>query len=118
MTEDSLTHQASAASQRDRLRKQLYDLQTADPLFDRLLRSNRSQVSVDLEGVDLDAGRLLEMSRSIARHDFLIDTELAEQVRRQLDESTGEFLAGFTELEHQVTRGRGTALEVATLLLT
>lgn len=109
---DEVAPDISTASQRDRLRKQLYDLQTADPVFEQLLRSNRSQVSLDLEGVDLDVGRLLETSRSIRHRDFLIDTELAEQVRRQLDESRGEFLAGFSELEHQVTRGKGTAGQV------
>jgi predicted Zn-dependent protease len=109
---DEVAPDISTASQRDRLRKQLYDLQTADPVFDQLLRSNRSHVSLDLDGVDLDVGRLLETSRSIRHRDFLIDTELAEQVRRQLDESRGEFLAGFSELEHQVTRGKGTAGQV------
>ncbi|MHB8589381.1 MAG: AfsR/SARP family transcriptional regulator [Candidatus Dormibacteraceae bacterium] len=108
---DEVAPDISAANQRERLRRQLYDLQTADPLFDRLLSINRSSVSLDLQGVDLDVGRLFEMSRSISHHD-LIDTELAETVRRMLDETKGEFLAGFSELERQVTRGKGMAGEV------
>jgi hypothetical protein len=108
---DEVAPDITAANQRERLRRQLYDLQEADPVFDRLLRSNRSSVSLDLQDVDLDVGRLLEMSRSISQHD-LIDTELAEQVRRMLDETKGEFLAGFSELERAVTRGKGMAGEV------
>ncbi|MHB8614116.1 MAG: AfsR/SARP family transcriptional regulator [Candidatus Dormibacteraceae bacterium] len=108
---DEVAPDISAANQRERLRRQLNDLKTADPLFDHLLRINRSSISLDLQGVELDVGRLLEMCRSISPHD-LIDTELAEQVRRTLDETKGEFLAGFSELERQVTRGKGMAGEV------
>lgn len=109
---DEVAPDMSAANQRDRLRRQLYDLQIADPVFDRLLRSNRSQVSLDLDGVALDVERLFEMSGSIQHRAVLIDSDFAEQVRRLLDETKGEFLGGFAELEHQVTRGSGTAGQV------
>jgi hypothetical protein len=108
---DEVAPDISAAHQRERLRRQLNDLKTVDPLFDRLLRIDRSHISLDLHGVDFDVARLFEMSRSISRHD-LIDTELAEQIRRLLDETKGEFLAGFSELESQVTRGKGMAGDV------
>jgi hypothetical protein len=102
----------SGGSQRDRLRKQLYDLQAADPAFEHLLRSNRAHVSLDIEHAEFDVGRLLTVSRGVRNRDLLIDTDLAEQLRIQLDGSKGDFLAGFSELEHQVTGGRGTAGQV------
>jgi hypothetical protein len=97
------------ASQRDRLRKQLYDLQSLHPVLARLVQVNRSRVSLDLQGVDFDVNRLLEISRIVAGPDSLIDTQLANRVRGVLAKSDGEFLAGFSELEHQVTGGRGSA---------
>ena len=109
---EEVAHGISPGNQRDRLRKQLYDLQSADPVFDRLLRVNRSQILVDLQGVDFDAGNLLETSRQISERDGLIGVELADQIRRQLEVTKGELLAGFSELEHQVTEGKGTASQI------
>ena len=99
-------------SQRDRLRKQLYDLQSVDPVLGRLVQVNRSRVSLDLDGVDFDVTRLLEISHIVTGPDSLIDTPLANRVRGVLAKTDGEFLAGFSELEHQVTGGRGSAAEV------
>jgi hypothetical protein len=99
-------------SQRDRLRKQLYDLQSVDPVLARLVQVNRSRVSLDLDGVDFDVTRLLEISHIVAGPDSLIDTPLANRVRGVLAKTDGEFLAGFSELEHQVTGGRGSAAEI------
>jgi hypothetical protein len=99
-------------SQRDRLRKQLYDLQSLHPVLARLVRVSRSRVSLDLQGVDFDVTRLLEISHIVAGPDSLIDTSLANRVRGVLAKTDGEFLAGFSELEHQVTGGRGSAAEV------
>jgi hypothetical protein len=101
-----------AASQRDRLRKQLYDLQSLHPVLAKLVQVNRSRVSLDLQGVDFDVTRLLEASHIVAGPDSLIDTPLANRVRSILAKTDGEFLAGFSELERQVTGGRGSAAEV------
>lgn len=109
---EEVAHGISTGHQRNRLRKQLYDLQAADPVFDRLLRTNRSQIWLDLQGVDFDATALLEASRLIRDREYLIDAELADEIRHQLEASKGEFLAGFSELEHQVTEGRGTASQI------
>jgi hypothetical protein len=109
---EEVAYGISTAGQRDRLRKQLHDLKEADPVFDRVLRANRSQVSLDLDGVDLDVGRLLQARQAIRNRDHLINSELANHFRRLLDESKGMFLTGFEELEHQVTAGRGSARQV------
>jgi hypothetical protein len=100
------------ASQRDRLRKQLYDLQSLHPSLAKLVQVNRSRVCVDLDGVDFDVTRLLEVSHIVAGPDSLIDTALADRVRGVLAKTDGEFLPGFSDLEHQVTGGRGGAAEV------
>jgi hypothetical protein len=103
-----------AASQRDRLRKQLYALHsTLGPQLRGLLRVNKTHISLDLQDVEVDAMALLEMSRLIARRHSLVDPALAEQITELLETTAGgEFLSGFSELEQQVTEGRGTASQV------
>ncbi len=103
-----------ASSQRDRLRKQLYALQgTLGSQLKGLLDVSPNRIRLELDGVDTDFGRLSEMCRVVTRRRSLIDDPLAEQIRNLLDDTGGgEFLSGFSELEHQVTEGRSSALEV------
>jgi hypothetical protein len=78
-----------------------------------LLRVNKTHISLDLQDVEVDAMALLEMSRLIARRHSLVDPALAEQITELLETTAGgEFLSGFSELEQQVTEGRGTASQV------
>jgi Bacterial transcriptional activator domain len=103
-----------AGSQRDRLRKQLYALREAlGPELRGLVQINSSHVRLDLQDVEFDVTGLLELNRLVSRRHSLIDTELADEIRRRLDDTAGgEFLSGFSELEQQVTEGHGTALQV------
>ena len=104
-----------ADSQRDRLRKQLHALQrTLGPQLKGLVSSNKTHISLDLQNVDLDVQAVITMShRLLASRHSLIDAELADQITNLLQATAGrEFLSGFSELEHQVTQGRGTASEV------
>jgi len=103
-----------APSQLDRLRKQLYALQkTLGSELKGLLQANANRVRLELGGVDTDFGRLFEICRLVSRRRSLIDNSLSEQIRGLLDETGGgEFLSGFSELEHQVTEGRSSAAEV------
>ena len=103
-----------SGSQLDRLRKQLYALQSAlGSELKALVRVTKTVVRLDLSGVDTDFGRLLEASRLVARHRTLIDDVFADQIRSLLDDTLGgEFLSSFSELEHQVTEGRGSAAQV------
>jgi hypothetical protein len=103
-----------ASSQRDRLRKQLYALQTTlGSELKGLLQVNANRIRLELGGVDTDFGRLSEMCRLLSRQRALIDKPLGEQIRNLLDDTAGgEFLSGFSELEHQVTAGRSSAAEV------
>ncbi|HAF20609.1 MAG TPA: hypothetical protein DCK96_12815, partial [Chloroflexi bacterium] len=103
-----------ASSQRDRLRKQLYALQTTlGSELKGTLQVSANRVSLQLGGVDTDFGRLSELWRLVSRRRSLIDKQLGEQIRNLLDDTAGrEFLSGFSELEHQVTAGRSSAAEV------
>lgn len=102
-----------AGSQRDRLRKQLHALQgTLGPQLKGLVRVNRTHVGLDLRQVHVDVMALLEMGQLVSRRSALIDEELADKITKQLELTTGEFLSGFSELEQQVTEGRGSASQV------
>ena len=111
---DELSPGMSKATQRERLRKQLYDLQKdIEPALAAVVRTNRSDVWLDLDDTDFDIASLRQLGERIRQRGFLIDAQLAEEVRRML-QATGEqeFLAGFEELENKVTQARGTAGEV------
>jgi DNA-binding SARP family transcriptional activator len=103
-----------AGSQRDRLRKQLHALQsTLGPQLRGLVSVNKTHITLDLVNVEVDVAAVITMSRLVARRHSLIDAGLAEQINDLLETTAGrEFLSGFSELEHQVTQGRGTASEV------
>jgi len=102
-----------AANQLDRLRKQISALKsTLGPEGKRLLQVNSTQVRLDLSSVHIDIVHLEQMARLVGRRKALIDADLVDQIRALLEETAGEFLAGFAELEQQVTGGRGTASQI------
>jgi DNA-binding SARP family transcriptional activator len=101
------------ASQRDRLRKTLHAFQSAlGPDLKGLVRVSATQIRLDLTGVNVDFVGLKELASRVTRRGGLIDASLAEDVRRLLEAMAGELLAGFSELEHQVTGGNGSAHQV------
>ena len=103
----------STVSQRDRLRKSLYALlSTLGPEAKGFLRVTSTHVTLDLSAVDVDVITLEQLSRQISRRKTLIDAELANQIKVLLEQTAGEFLAGFSELEQQVTAGHGSAAQV------
>jgi hypothetical protein len=103
----------ASTNQLDRLRKTLHAFQTALGMdLKGLVRVTATQLRLDLTGVDVDFARLEEMASRVNRRRGLIDSSLAEDIRGLLETTTGEFLAGFSELEHQVTRGEGSAHQV------
>jgi len=108
---DEVAPGIASRRQRDRLRKQLYNLQSAlGAPFEGLLQINNVRVALDFSGVDVDFVGLENLSRLVRQRPGLIDPQLADAVRELLEATAGaEFLAGFSELEHQITAGRGTA---------
>jgi DNA-binding SARP family transcriptional activator len=101
------------ASQLDRLRKQISKLKsTLGPDGRGLLQANSTHVGLDLSAVEIDVVHLEQMARLVGRRKALIDADLADHIRALLEETAGEFLTGFAELEQQVTGGRGTASQI------
>lgn len=108
---EELSPSVPETSQRERLRKQLYDLQrdTAPPIA-ALVRTNRTHVWLELESADSDVAELRRLANRIRQRGLMIDAELAEEIGQTLDlTESQEFLAGFEELENRVNQGRGNA---------
>ena len=108
---DELSPGMSKSTQRERLRKQLYDLQNdISPALAAVVRTNRSDVWMDLKETEFDVALLRQLGERVRQREFMLDSKLADEVRRTL-QATGdqEFLAGFEELENKVTQARGTA---------
>jgi DNA-binding SARP family transcriptional activator len=102
------------STQLDRMRKTLHALGEAlGPDLKNLLDKTSSHIRLDLTGIDVDFVVLSEMAAKVDRRGGLIDAALADEVRNLLETTAGgEFLAGFSELEQEVTRGRGDAARV------
>ncbi len=110
---DEASPGVAESSQRERLRKQLHDLQRHIPAeLAALVRSNRTHVWLDLEGTRSDIAALRDLSSRVRQRGFLINAALAEEIHELLAETdSGEFLPGFEELENRVNQGRGTAAQ-------
>jgi predicted Zn-dependent protease len=110
---DELSPGISDSARRQRVRKQIYDLQKdIRSELAALIRTDRTHVWLDLDSTDFDAAGLKKLCNRIAGPGSLIDRNLAQQVRQMLSATSGEFLAGFEDLQHRVTQGNGTAGEV------
>lgn len=111
---DELSPGVTEASQRERLRKQLYELQKDIPSeVAALVRTNRTHVWLELDSADSDIDSLRALGSRVRQHGFLINAELAGEIGQMLDQTDShEFLAGFEELEHKVNQGRGTAGQI------
>ena len=110
---DELSPGVPEASQRERLRKQLYDLQrNIAPEVAALVQSNRTHVWLDLRHTYSDVAELRDLCSRIRERGSLISADLAAEVHKMLELTAGEFLGGFEELENRVNQGRGTAGQV------
>jgi hypothetical protein len=110
---DELSPGISDAARRQRVRKQIYDLQKdIRPELAALVRTDRTHLWLDLEAADSDAASLKKLCQRIPSPGSLIDSNLAQNARQMLATTSGDFLAGFEDLQHRVTQGNGTAGEV------
>ena len=111
---DELSPGVTETSQKERLRKQLYELQKeAAPEVAALIRTNRTHVWLELDAAESDVAALSALCGRVRHHAFLINAELAAQIGKTLDDAASrEFLADFEELENKVNQGRGTAGQV------
>jgi DNA-binding SARP family transcriptional activator len=109
---DELSPKWPAKSQRDRLRKQLYDLQKdTGPVISALVHTNRTHVWLDLNEVDADVRDLRTLADEAEATNYVISPALAAEMSDVLERTKGEFLTGFEELEKKVTESRGTAAD-------
>ena len=107
---EELSPRVPEPSRLERLRKQIYKLQkTTPPEVGALVRMNQTHVWLDLESADSDFRQLTELCERIGQRGQLIDSALANQVRKMLTRTEGDFLAGFEVLEQKVNDGDGTA---------
>ncbi len=107
---EELSPRVPEASRLKRLRKQIYKLQkTTPPEVGTLVRTNQTHIWLDLDSTDSDFRQLTELCERIGQRGPLIDSALANQVRKMLARTEGDFLAGFEVLEQKVNDGDGTA---------
>jgi hypothetical protein len=90
----------------DRLRKQLHELQAVDPAVSQVVRADRHKVWLELQDVDCDVTRLLDVAKSVAADKALIDTVTLAELTDVLAATAGEFLAGFDAIEHEILKGQ------------
>lgn len=110
---EELSPRMSDAGRRERVRKQIYDLQNdIRPELASLVCTDRTHLWLDVADADFDAAALKTLCLKVASPGLLIDRTLAQQVRQMLTATSGEFLAGFEHLQYRVTRGNGTAGDV------
>jgi DNA-binding SARP family transcriptional activator len=109
---DELSPGVPESSQKERLRKQLYDLQrSTPPAIGALVRVNRSHVWLDLTQASSDVSTLRHLADRVQESGRLIDAALATEISQALEGSERELLHGFEDLELKVNQGRGTAGE-------
>jgi DNA-binding SARP family transcriptional activator len=107
---EELSPRVPEANRLGRLRKQIYKLQkTTPPEVGALVRANQTHVWLDLDSTDSDFRQLTELCARIGQRGPLIDSALANLVRKMLSRTEGDFLAGFEVLEQRVNDGDGTA---------
>ena len=73
------------------------------------MRTNQTHVWLDLDAVDSDFGQLTELGQRVGQRGSLIDSGLADEIRRLITRTEGDLLAGFEVLEQKVNGGDGTA---------
>jgi len=101
------------STQLNRLRKTLHALGDAlGPDLKSLVHKTPTHIRLDFKEIDVDFLSLSELAARLERGRGLVDATLADEIRRLLETTAGEFLAGFSELEQQVTEGRGSAAGV------
>ena len=111
---DELSPGYEDSAKRERLRKQIYDLQhDVAPELGSIVRSNRSHVWLDLSEVDSDLRQLRDLCERTRREPTLVSSQLAGEIQSLLDQTEGqEFLVGFEDLEQRVNQGRGAAGQI------
>src|SRR5437660_650531 len=83
---DELSPGYEDSAKRERLRKQIYDLQhDVAPELGSIVRSNRSHVWLDLSEVDSDLRQLRDLGERVRKEPALVSSQLAGEIQSLLD---------------------------------
>jgi hypothetical protein len=103
----------SPIRQNKRLRDRLGDMYKRDlpPLLSSRIIADRQQLHLDLSNCTIDIVRLQEVARLCVEQKGMLSPDLVAEARRMLDETEGEVLAGWEDIEAETNGGRGGAKE-------
>jgi Bacterial transcriptional activator domain len=108
---EELSPGLSPVRQNKRLRDRLGDMYKRDlpPVLSGRLIADRQELHLDLSNCSIDVVRLQEVARLCTeKHGMLTDDSVAE-ARRILDETEGEFLPEWDDIEKETNGGRSAA---------
>ena len=107
----------SAPKQHKRLRGRLTDINEDLPavLSSRVI-GDRLHLHLDLSNCNIDIVRLQEVARLCFDQRAMLPPELVAEARRMLDETEGELLSGWEDIEAETNGGRGGAKEYVRVL--
>ena len=103
----------SPTKQNKRLRNRIDDMLKRDlptALSSRLM-VNRNEIWVDLSNCSIDVVRLQEVARLCTEKHGMLTGDLIAEAHRMLDETEGEFLPGWDQIEAETNGGRGAGHE-------
>ena len=110
---DELSPGLSPEKQRKRLRDRLDDMVHRDlpeVLFSRLI-VDRYELRLDLTKCTIDIVRLQELAKRCVASGGMLTGDLVAEASRILDETEGEFLPEWEQVESETNGGRGAAAE-------
>jgi len=103
----------SVKRQSKRMRDRVGDILRRDlpEVLASRLTVDRQAMRLDLSNCSIDVVRLQEVARQCADQKGMLTTDLVAEARRMLDETEGEFLPGWEEIEAEANGGQGAAKE-------
>jgi len=103
----------SPERQRKRVRDRLDDMYSRDlpEALTSRLTTDRTHLSLDLSKCNIDIVRLQELAKQCLAKQGMLTSDLAAEASRILDETEGEFLPAWDEIEKETNGGRGAAAE-------
>ena len=103
----------SVKRQGKRLRDRMGDILRRDlpEVLASRLTVDRQAMRLDLSNCSIDVVRLQEVARQCADQKGMLTSDLVAEARRMLDETEGEFLPGWEEIQAEANGGQGAAKE-------
>ena len=102
----------SPPKQNKRLRGRLTDInEDLSPVLSSRVIADRLHLHLDLSNSSIDVLRLQEVARLCVDQRGMLAPDLVAEARRMLEETEGELLAGWEDIEAETNGGRGGAKE-------